>query len=313
MISNRDFREKERIIIFGCGANYRRYKRNLENRYDIVGLIDNDPTKHNDEISGIDLLEHCDYDVIVITTMVYEEIKVQLIDCGIKSDCIKVAALDEDLFCNEIMGCRYYGQHGEDLVVASIFSQIGIDKPTYMDLGANHPVIWSNSALMHLNGCKGINIEANPRLIKYFEEVRPDAINVNVGVACEKGMLPYYVFTEDSGLNTFSKEEADKAGTPVKEVRELPVVPLDEIIEEYWPDGFPDYLDCDIEGLDYDVLEQYDLRNNGPKVISVEVRPDDSDRFDDMLEKKDYFRFCRIGENNIYVRNEYSMDLRHFS
>lgn len=303
--------KREQTVIFGCGANYHRYKKKLEHRYDIVGLIDNDPDKQNGEIFSIELLDRCDYDVVVITNMVYEDIEAQLVDYGVTSDRIIIAALDEDLFCNEIMGCRYYGQHGEDLVAASLFSQIGIEKPSYMDLGANHPIMWSNTALMHRSGCRGINVEANPRLIRYFEKVRPDDINVNVGVACSKGMLPYYVFTEDSGLNTFSKEEADKAGIPVREIRELPVVTLDEIVSKHCPDGFPDYLDCDIEGLDYDVLNGYDLKRNGPKVISVEVRPDDSDRFDEMLAGKDYFRFCRIGENNVYVRNEYSMSLCH--
>lgn len=308
-----DQNQLKRAIIFGCGANYHRYRKNFEKNFEIVGLIDNDPGKQNGETSSIELLDNCDYDLVVITTMIYEGIEAQLIKYGVDPECIKIAALDHGLFKNEIMGCDYYGQHGEDLVVASIFSQIGIEKPSYMDLGANHPIMWSNTALMHRNGCRGINVEANPHLIKYFYKVRPDDINVNVGIACENGTMPYYVFTEDSGLNTFSKEEAEKADIPYKEIRELPVITLVELVDKYCPDGFPDYLDCDIEGLDYDVLFQYDLKCNGPKVISVEVRSPEIEKFDSMLSDKDYFRFCRIGENNIYVRNEYRPELMHIS
>ncbi len=297
--------KKNRAVIFGCGANYHRYKKQLDNRYEIVGLIDNSPYKRNDLVGTIDILEKVEYDDVVVTAMMYEDIEEQLLEYGVDKERIKIAALDYDLYCFESFGCTYYGQHCDDLIVAAVFARIGIEKPTYIDLGANHPVIWNNTALMHRNGCKGINVEANPDLIRYFEIKRPDDINLNVGVATKSGKLPYYVFTKDSGLNTFSKEEADKADIPIREVIELPVITLDEIITTHCPDGFPDYLDCDIEGLDYDVLEQYDLKTNGPKVICVEVRTDETERFDVMLSDKGYYRFCRVGENNIYVRDTY--------
>ena len=101
-------------------------------------------------------------------------------------------------------------------------------------------------------------------------------------------------------------DEAKRWKMPIQETIELPVTTLEKIVQEYCPEGFPDFLDCDIEGLDYSVLDSYDLRGNGPKVICVEVRWPDMEKFDQMLGAKGYFRFCRIGENNIYVRNEYA-------
>lgn len=301
----------EKALLFGYGANCLRYKKQFEKRYQVVGVIDNAKEKWGHLVSSVDRIKQYDYDVIVITTMRYEEIEKQLLDMEVPEEKIIIAALDPDLCVNEIFGCYSYGQHFEDLVIASMFLQIGIEKPTYMDLGANHPIIMSNTALMHRNGCHGINIEANPNLIKYFDMLRPNDTNVNVGVASESGSLPYYVFTEDSGLNTFSREEADKADIPIKDVKELPVITLDRIINEYWKESFPDFLDCDIEGLDYDVLESYDFIDNGPKIACVEVRTDECVRFDNMMRWKGYFRFCRIGENNIYARNEYSEILMH--
>ena len=301
----------KKAILFGMGANYERYRKQFEKHYEIKGIADNSIEKIKSGAIAIENLQQVDYDLIVITTMRYEEIEDQLLKQGIPKNKIKIAALDDTLYRNEILGNYYYGQHCDDLVVSAIFSQIGIDRPSYMDLGANHPIILSNTALLYKNGCKGINIEANPNLIKYFDMLRPNDQNINVGVACEKGVLPYYIFTEDSGLNTFSKEEAEKASLPVKEIKELPVVTLDEVIEKYCEGVFPDYLDCDIEGLDYKVLDQYDLKANGPKVVCVEVRIDDCHRFDSMMQVKNYFRFCRIGENNIYVMSKYAEVLIH--
>ena len=102
-------------------------------------------------------------------------------------------------------------------------------------------------------------------------------------------------------------------GKKPTEIVELQVTTLSTIIDKFCPNGFPDYLDCDIEGMDYDVLESFDLYNDGPKVICVEVKKMQINKFDKMLKSKGYFRFCRIVCNNIYVRDEYSMKLLMFS
>lgn len=215
------------------------------------------------------------------------------------------------MYISEILGNKYFGQHGDDLIIEAIFTRMGIGKPSYIDLGANYPFANSNTAAMYLHGCRGINIEANPSLMGAIKLARPEDINLNVGVSVEEGVLPFYKYDEASGLNTFSWNEAEKWWDASREVIELPVTTLKKIIEEYCPDGFPDFLDCDIEGLDYAVLEDYDLLSDGPKVICVETRPDETDKFDRMLDKKGYFRFCRIGENNIYIRKEYGQAVCH--
>ena len=41
-----------------------------------------------------------------------------------------------------------YSQFGEDLILAHLFSQIGISKPTYLDIGANEPKFICNTLLL---------------------------------------------------------------------------------------------------------------------------------------------------------------------
>lgn len=45
-----------------------------------------------------------------------------------------------------------YSQFGEDLVVANIFALLGVKRPTYLDVGANHPLKGSNTALLYARG-----------------------------------------------------------------------------------------------------------------------------------------------------------------
>lgn len=306
-----------KAVIFGLGRNWRACEKNISKRFSIVGYVDNNWERIGGGAAAVDSISHIEFDFIIVMPNDYEDMIKQLHDIGVSDEKIIVYKQEKSIpWFNEreTIGLTCFGQHFDDLVIAAIFGQIGIDKPTYIDLGANHPYDLSNTALLYRNGCRGINIEANPSLITEFEKERPEDINLCVGVSLKEGKLPFYKFSEISGRNTFSKEEADRvclANTKIKEVVELPVVTLKSIIDKYCPNGFPDFLDCDIEGLDYDVLQDYDLKGNGPKVLCVEVRPGDIEMFDSMLFAKGYFRYCRMGENNIYVQNKYKRQLSH--
>ncbi len=67
---------------------------------------------------------------------------------------------------------KSYSQLGEDLIVRYLFDDLKIDKPTYIDIGANDPYILSNTAFFYKSGCKGINIEPNPVLCKKIRNKR---------------------------------------------------------------------------------------------------------------------------------------------
>lgn len=304
----------KKVILFGAGSNYRRYKDEYKKRYHVVGVIDNYYVNYVEEnIHPVSFINEIEYDSILITVDKYEDMYEQLIKMGISPSKIKLQALSPEMYSYEIMGNRYFGQHADDLIIEAIFVRIGIEKPSYIDLGANSPLVGSNTAVFYLHGCRGINIEANPTLMQLLECSRPEDINLNVGVSTKEGVLPFYKINgKSSGRNTFSRTEAEKWGeNKIGEIIELPVTTLKKIIDKYCPDGFPDFLDCDIEGLDFEVLEDYDLISDGPKVICVEVREDEINKFDQMLDRKGYFRFCRIGENNIYVQKKYGQAVCH--
>ena len=77
---------------------------------------------------------------------------------------------------DQLYGSRTYAQHGDDLAILNIFDMIGITRPSYLDIGAHDPFKISNTALLYLRGSRGINVEANPRLIEAFRVQRPDDV-----------------------------------------------------------------------------------------------------------------------------------------
>ena len=70
----------------------------------------------------------------------------------------------------------------------------------------------------------------------------------------------------------------------------------------------PDYMSIDIEGMEYEVLSNYDLKGNGPKVITLEIMSGDEGyarKIITLLEDSDYFIYFKIGPNMTFVHNTF--------
>ncbi len=104
-----------------------------------------------------------------------------------------------------------YSQNGEDIIIKDLFAKIGIQKPDYLDIGANEPFYISNTYLFYSKGSKGVCIEPNPSLHKKFKRKRNRDICINAGIAFDEQLeADFYMFSEKAnGLGTFSKEEAE--------------------------------------------------------------------------------------------------------
>src|SRR5258705_5903293 len=81
-----------------------------------------------------------------------------------------------------------FSQSGEDLIIKFIFNALGIDKPSYIAIGAHHPYFLNNTAIFYESGSRGINIEPNDENIILFNRYRKQDINLNIGIAQETGL-----------------------------------------------------------------------------------------------------------------------------
>lgn len=206
-----------------------------------------------------------------------------------------------------------YSQHGEDLIIANVFKHIGVDRPSYLDIGAHHPLNISNTALFYQRGCRGVNVEANSNLIRAFTDLRPGDINLNVGVGVKPGSMTFYMIDDFSGRNTFDRgaAEAFVAAYPQHQITravEVPIITINQIVDEHCGGIFPDFLSIDVEGLDYDILESVDFNRGRPKVICAEVTSALGEKGGDIaqiLKGKGYFVCFRTTGNSIFIDREY--------
>ncbi|CAN5455491.1 hypothetical protein BH10BAC4_BH10BAC4_06180 [soil metagenome] len=207
-----------------------------------------------------------------------------------------------------------FSQCGEDLIVSYVFSLRGIDKPSYIDIGANDPYFLSNTALLYQNGCRGINIEANPQLSEKFKIYRPDDINLNIGIDDKEGELDFYMML-DHTLSTFSLNEYNSMiadGKQLAEVRKVKLTTISYVLMKYFDSKFPDFMSIDVEGMDFDILKSIDYESAFPKIICVEaaeyspigagVRRSD---LIDFLVSKGYYEYANTNLNAIMVKKEF--------
>lgn len=165
-----------------------------------------------------------------------------------------------------------FSQSGEDMIAWYLLNYIGIPRPSYLDVGAHHPLHLSNTALFHLLGGHGINIEPDPLLFREFLRSRPRDINLNIGIGRVSGNMVFYRMADPS-LSTFSEEEAirmeKEEGIHIEEKLNLPVRTIDEVLAAH--QVRPDFVSIDVEGRDLEVLESFDFAAHRPAVFCVET------------------------------------------
>ena len=214
-----------------------------------------------------------------------------------------------------------YSQFGEDLIIAHLFYHLEIQKPSYLDIGANEPKFISNTYYFYEHGGSGVLIEPNPYLASKLKRQRPGDTVLEIGIADKEDELDFYVFPNyANGLSTFSETEAkhwEEVGMkglgkiPVEKKIKRKVVPVNDILQEYFAHKAPDLVSMDVEGLDLQILKSIDFTKFKPNVICVEtLQYDDNQKtfknneiINFMLEKG-YGVYADTRVNTIFCRRE---------
>jgi FkbM family methyltransferase len=211
-------------------------------------------------------------------------------------------------------GFQSYSQVGEDRILDFLFNKLQIKKPTYLEIGTNHPINGNNTYYFYLRGSKGVLVEPDPKYKEIIRKSRPNDVLETTGIAIsESSMCDFYVYPiEYSGWNTFSLEEVEirkKEGINYEAKISVPIVPVNSILNKHFQDKEIDLLAIDVEGLDEEILRSYDFKNHSPRVICVEIiRFGDSefverqDSIIDFLRTQGYTLYASTNVNGIFVR-----------
>ncbi len=175
--------------------------------------------------------------------------------------------------CEQATGGRiHYSQEGEDIYLSRFYGEKR--DGFFVDVGAHHPIRFSNTYALYRRGWRGVNIDATPGSMAVFDRFRPGDTNIECAVSDKSERLTFHVFKEGA-LNTFDPDLAAsyvRSGFEQLESVELTTRPLAALLDECVGAGQKiDVLSIDVEGSDLAVLRSSDWQKYSPDVVIIEA------------------------------------------
>ena len=167
-----------------------------------------------------------------------------------------------------------YSQMGEDRILQSLFAQkISSGSPGYfVDIGAYHPISYSNTWYFYKRGWRGLNVDARPGSKELFDRVRPGDTNVECAVSDHDGAVEFLVLAQDSTINRLASSNDKKdAERMSRHSVSVPAKTLSSLLGDYVPPNERiDFMSIDIEGEDGAAVLSTDWNRFRPSYLLVE-------------------------------------------
>ena len=142
----------------------------------------------------------------------------------------------------------------------------------YVDVGCYHPIHRNNTYLLHKQDWKGINIDVSQFSIDLFNYLRPNDLNYNCAISNKNETVKVFYQKELSQLSTIENEQAKKVFQGNIKEKEIQAFTLDKILKkDKFKDTKIDFLNIDVEGADFKVLEGLSFDKFKPELICIEI------------------------------------------
>jgi FkbM family methyltransferase len=166
-----------------------------------------------------------------------------------------------------------YSLEGSDLIAASLLRKVS--RGTYIDVGANHPTVQSNTRYFYDQGWSGLAIDGNKEFEKDWLEHRPRDVFVPALVSSEIKNVEFSIYP-DSTLSSIDRDSIARYTARhgdqriQKEIRRTTT--LFDLKSRYLQQGEVHLLSVDVEGEDLNCLIGAGLDQWQPGVIIVETK-----------------------------------------
>ena len=159
---------------------------------------------------------------------------------------------------------------GEDIAVLDYFKNK--KSGFYVDVGCYHPVHRNNTYLLHKKNWNGINIDTSQFSIDLFNFMRPHDLNYNCAISNKNETIKLFYQKELSQLSTTEISQAKTVFQGNIKEKKIQAFTLNEILNRgKYKKIKIDFLDIDVEGADYKVLEGLSFEKFKPELICVEI------------------------------------------
>lgn len=208
---------------------------------------------------------------------------------------------------------------GEDRILAYLLKKRR--NGFFIDIGAFHPITSSNTYAFYKQGWRGINIDPFPGSMNAFKALRPEDINLEIGIGPEETELIYYKIGEGhhqmNGFNPdFQKAHFEEFGIDPSTVKQIPikVYPIKNIFDKWLkPNQVIDFMSIDVEGFEETILRSNDWTKYRPIVVMIEDHRTIKDVATSVsllsfMNSNNYTFVFKTPNEIIFLNNDYSLN-----
>lgn len=204
-----------------------------------------------------------------------------------------------------------HSQFGEDMILSWLFRHRRGKQGRFVDIGAYHPITFSNTFTLYCQGWRGINVEPRPGAMAEFEVYRPEDVNLRLCITPEKAENAVLYQFEQAIHNTIDESDARKSvagGRKLVCTETIAAMTVNEVLEKYHPAGEAiDLFTIDVEGVDEAILLSLDWTRFTPMVLIFESR---EHSYEDVLKLGIVVKLAEVGYDVVAKCGE-SIIMRH--
>jgi FkbM family methyltransferase len=212
---------------------------------------------------------------------------------------------------------KYYQLNNKNYKYKNFHSQFGEDryiwknielprKGVFVDIGAGHPISYSNTYFWEKNDWEGICIDADINQVNLLKTERP---NVEwAAISPEEGEIEFFpAFLPELSTTKQNDKNGGLIKIRFKDSVKVPSFRLETILEKHQI-GIIDILDIDVEGTELEVWETFDYEKHRPQVVIIEYYTlglgDKSEQIKEFFSKLPYQLVHTTCSNFIFVNRE---------
>ena len=195
-----------------------------------------------------------------------------------------------------------YAQHGEDKLVEQLLPN-GVH--SFIDIGANDGVLFSNTYKFAKNGAQGLCVEPSPSAYKKLQlnhlfNKRVSCINSAISNTNGKLLLQ-----EDGYESTLSRVVNKSTQTSIT----IPCYTMLDILSKFPNFRKVDIVSIDVEGHEYEVLEGMPIADFYTKLLIIESDKSQIEELKQLKFFKHYNPIISNGINTCFIHNEENLEI----
>jgi FkbM family methyltransferase len=193
-----------------------------------------------------------------------------------------------------------YSDFGEDKIIEKLAPLGSI---TYLDIGAGHPIIGSNTYYFYRIGYKGISIEPIRFHSTFHKLIRPKDQQINALVSKSKQARKFYEFNPTQYSTTSFKHymKLTQMGMRPRKIYKVQSVSINKIIDLFCDTPF--FISIDCEGFDLEILKQIhpnNYKNVFAIIIEIPMLEEDKNQVFKILKPNKFYLYSTTKNNFIF-------------